>query len=110
MKENKAGAHGERDSFMAWPKAASYLQVQAPPAISKRLKLLGRKGLEVLEQRLAAHQWLALDHVTIADIACFPYVAPRIRGAKYDSIPTPACAAGSSASRPCRALVGMPGI
>lgn len=36
---------------------------------------LGRKGLGVLEQRLATHPWLALDRLTIADIACFPYVA-----------------------------------
>jgi glutathione S-transferase len=36
---------------------------------------LGRKGLDVLEQRLASHDWLALDHVTIADVGCFPYVA-----------------------------------
>ena len=36
---------------------------------------LGRKGLDVMERRLAAHAWLALDRVTIADIGCFPYVA-----------------------------------
>jgi glutathione S-transferase len=36
---------------------------------------LGRKGLQVLEQRLASHDWLALDHLTIADVGCFPYVA-----------------------------------
>ena len=43
-------------------------------------QLLGRKGLDVLERRLAAHQWLALDHVTIADIGCFPYVALAAEG------------------------------
>ena len=36
---------------------------------------LGRKGLDVMEQRLATHAWLALDRATIADIGCFPYVA-----------------------------------
>lgn len=36
---------------------------------------LGRKGLDVMEQRIAAHPWLALDRATIADIGCFPYVA-----------------------------------
>ena len=36
---------------------------------------LGRAGLRVMEQRLANHDWLALDHVTIADVACYPYVA-----------------------------------
>ena len=35
----------------------------------------GRAGLEVLEQRLAGHEWLAAGRPTIADIACMPYVA-----------------------------------
>jgi glutathione S-transferase len=30
---------------------------------------------ELLEQHLASRHWLVLDHPTIADIACFPYVA-----------------------------------
>ena len=38
-------------------------------------QLLGRKALDVLEPRLTARPWLALDRVTIADIGCFPYVA-----------------------------------
>jgi len=45
------------------------------PGNLEEAQLLGRKGLEVLEQRLATHPWLALDRVTIADIGCFPYVA-----------------------------------
>lgn len=36
---------------------------------------MGRVALDTLEKRLGAHDWLALDHVTIADIACYPYVA-----------------------------------
>ena len=35
----------------------------------------GRAGLEVLEQRLAEHEWLAAGRPTIADIACMPYAA-----------------------------------
>ncbi|MGI9336673.1 MAG: glutathione S-transferase family protein [Gammaproteobacteria bacterium] len=35
----------------------------------------GRAGLDVLEQRLTKHEWLACSRPTIADIACFPYVA-----------------------------------
>lgn len=50
---------------------------------------LGRKGLDVLEQRLAAHQWLALDHPTIADIGCFPYVALAPEGEiRLDAYPS----------------------
>jgi len=45
------------------------------PGNLEEAQLLGRKGLDVLEQRLAAHPWLALDRVTIADVGCFPYVA-----------------------------------
>ena len=45
------------------------------PGNLEEAQLLGRKGLDVLEQRLAARPWLALDRVTIADIGCFPYVA-----------------------------------
>lgn len=32
-------------------------------------------GLSLLERRLEEHQWLASEHPTIADIACYPYVA-----------------------------------
>ena len=35
----------------------------------------GRAGLELLEQRLAGHEWLATGRPTIADIACMPYAA-----------------------------------
>jgi glutathione S-transferase len=30
---------------------------------------------KILDKHLSRHQWLALDRPTIADIACFPYVA-----------------------------------
>jgi len=33
-----------------------------------------KPGLEAMELRLADHAWLAADHPTIADIACYPYV------------------------------------
>jgi len=35
----------------------------------------GRTALSVLEERLAAHSWLAMDRLTLADIACYPYAA-----------------------------------
>lgn len=34
-----------------------------------------RPGLVAMEQRLAKASWLAADHPTIADIACYPYVS-----------------------------------
>lgn len=39
-------------------------------AVEKSSRLLG-----ILESRLSLHSWLALERPTIADIACFPYVA-----------------------------------
>lgn len=35
----------------------------------------GQAGLTALESRLARASWLAAEHPTIADIACYPYVA-----------------------------------
>lgn len=35
----------------------------------------GRNALAVMQGHLAGHEWLALERMTIADIACFPYVA-----------------------------------
>ena len=79
------------------------------PGNLEEAQLLGRKGLDVLEQRLAAHQWLALDHVTIADIACFPYVALASEG----EIPPRSLSQRAQLDRAHQVLagfVGMPGI
>jgi len=40
----------------------------------------GVNGLAVLERRLKDNQWLAAGHPTIADIACYPYVAVSPEG------------------------------
>ena len=48
----------------------------------------GRAGLEVLEQRLAEHRWLAAGKPTIADIACMPYAAlSHMGGIPLDDYP-----------------------
>jgi glutathione S-transferase len=36
---------------------------------------IGRESLAVLEGRLRGHPWLVLDRPTVADVACYPYVA-----------------------------------
>ncbi|MGZ4976343.1 MAG: glutathione S-transferase family protein [Methylobacter sp.] len=41
----------------------------------EQCQTLGKQALTVLEQRLSDHLWLAGEQVTIADIACYPYVA-----------------------------------
>ena len=72
-------------------------------------QLFGRKGLDVLEQRLAAHQWLALDRLTIADIGCFPYVALASEGEiPLDAYPSVRSWIDRIKSLP--GFVGMPGI
>jgi glutathione S-transferase len=40
-----------------------------------RSQMHAETGLALLEHRLENHKWLAGDHPTIADIACYPYVA-----------------------------------
>jgi glutathione S-transferase len=37
-------------------------------------------GLDAMEQRLEQHSWLAAEHLTIADLACYPYVALAAEG------------------------------
>lgn len=49
---------------------------------------ISRVALTALEKRLASHEWLALDRLTIADVACYPYVetAPE-SGIPLDEFP-----------------------
>jgi len=79
------------------------------PGNLEEAQLLGRKGLDVLEQRLAAHQWLALDHVTIADIACFPYVALASEG-EIRLDPYASVRSWIERIKALPGFVGMPGI
>lgn len=79
------------------------------PGNLEEVQLLGRKALDVLEQRLAAHPWLALDRVTIADIGCFPYVALAPEG----EIPLdnyPGVRKWIERIKALPGFVGMPGI
>lgn len=50
---------------------------------------LALKGVTLLEGRLADHLWLVGAHPTIADIACYPYVALLAEGG-IDLAPYPA--------------------
>jgi glutathione S-transferase len=40
--------------------------------IEEAHEIAGR-ALKVLEKRLSAHEWLALDRTTVADVACYSY-------------------------------------
>lgn len=62
-------------------------EIRFGPATARIIKLMGRPGdldaaqalarrlLEVMEQRLQSSPWLAADTITLADIACYPYLA-----------------------------------
>jgi glutathione S-transferase len=40
----------------------------------------GKNGLAILDSRLKSNQWLALGRPTVADVACYPYVAVSPEG------------------------------
>lgn len=35
---------------------------------------LGYRTLRIMDTHLAEREWLALDHATVADVACYPYI------------------------------------
>lgn len=57
---------------LAWARVT--VRMKQPRDELAKLQEFGRSGLAVLERRLSENSWVALDHFTIADIACFPYV------------------------------------
>jgi len=54
--------------------AARGIVTMGRPGNLEECQARGRVALGVIEQRTAAHPWLALDRPTIADIACQAYV------------------------------------
>jgi len=79
------------------------------PGNLEEAQTLGRKGLAVLEQRLAEHPWLALDRLTIADVGCFPYVA-LAREAEIPLDSYPSVCSWIERMKALPGFVGMPGI
>ena len=70
---------------------------------------LGRSGLAVANARLTGHDWLALDRPTIADLACYPYVALAHEG-EISLDDYPAVRAWMTRIQALPGYVGMPGI
>ncbi|EOQ97660.1 glutathione S-transferase [Leptospira wolbachii serovar Codice str. CDC] len=91
-----ARAYGEAHWFPNEPKEAGEIvawlstaanEVSRGPGALRAHYLLGRpinleettsvteNLLSILEKRLAGHNWLATDSITIADIAMYPYIA-----------------------------------
>lgn len=67
------------------------------------------QALDVLDSRLRIEQWLAGPEPTIADIACFPYVALAGEG-KVDVSPYPGVQRWIDDLMSLDRFVGMPGI
>ncbi len=70
---------------------------------------LGKQGLTVLEQRLSGHFWLAGEQATIADIACYPYVALAPEGG-IALEPYPSVRAWLKRMENLPGYIAMPGI
>jgi glutathione S-transferase len=67
------------------------------------------RALQVLESRLAQASWLAGDGPTVADIACFPYVALAAEG-KVDTSQYPGVRQWIARIKSLDGNVGMPGL
>ena len=65
--------------------------------------------LAILEAQLTASDWLALDHITIADLAIYPYIALAPEG-KVDLSPYPALLAWLRRIQALPNYVGMAGM
>jgi glutathione S-transferase len=65
--------------------------------------------LQVLEQHLKTENWLAAEHITIADIAVYPYIALAPEG-KIDLTPYPAICKWLSRIQALPNYIGMPGM
>jgi len=65
--------------------------------------------LAILEAQLTANDWLALDHITIADLAIYPYIALAPEG-KVDLSPYPAILAWLRRIQALPNYVGMIGM
>jgi glutathione S-transferase len=81
--------------------AAYVILAYGRPGHLAECQALGRVALDVLEARLASHDWLARERPTVADLACYPYAAtapvagialehwPAVRGwiARVEALP-----------------------
>ena len=65
---------------------------------------IGRVALAAMEDRLQKNDWLALDHPTIADIACFPYAET----APESKVPLDSYPQVTAWLARCKALPGWP--
>jgi glutathione S-transferase len=65
--------------------------------------------LPILEQHLIIEEWLAAEHITIADIAVYPYIALAPEG-KIDLAPYPSICRWLGRIQALPNYIGMPGM
>lgn len=89
-------------------RARAALQFGAPWNVEE-CQRVGRAALDLLERQLAGSAWLAADHATIADLACYPYaaLAPQA-GLQLDDRPAVCSWLGRIQALP--RYVGMPNM
>ncbi len=79
------------------------------PVDPKEGQARGRISLGILEQRLAASPWLAGPAPTIADVACYPYIALAPMG-EVSLEPYPAVRGWIERFRGLPGYLTMPGL
>jgi len=62
------------------PAAARVIQLFARPGDLESAQAIARKLFAVMDAHLAGRTWLVGDTVTLADIACYPYIACAAEG------------------------------
>lgn len=67
-------AVSENELLYGLARARAALRLRRPYDLAQ-CQREGHAGLAALESRLSRASWLAAEHATIADIACYPYVA-----------------------------------
>jgi glutathione S-transferase len=88
---------------------ARVMRLFGVPGDLEQAQAVGRKALEVLESRLGGADWLVGDHATLADIACFPYVALAHQG-EIDIAPFPGTVRWIERVKALDGFVAMPGL
>jgi glutathione S-transferase len=85
--------------FHKWARAVNVSDAEAVTA----------QLLPVLQMRLSASPWLAASHITIADIAAYPYLALAGEG-QVDLTPYPAIIAWMQQIQSLEGYISMPGF
>ncbi|HKK06291.1 MAG TPA: glutathione S-transferase [Gammaproteobacteria bacterium] len=67
-------AVSENEILHGLARARSIKLFNRPGSVAESQEI-GRGVLRLLNDHLSQRSWLAVDHITIADVACFPYVA-----------------------------------